>query len=335
MDDPNVKSQFYIKRSGRCAERPTSHCRAGTCSSTGRNAKEPAFVRVMTLRRDGYRGYSNTVGTCSAFADRGRILLPFRRSAISRWAITAKTVPGQPQRSGCGARRERGRARAVGLLAVHAALGSDPLTTGRRARGPIHSARWTRARIVCGCWRRVRWRVTRSSCGRTRSSRVCATGCAASGATRKSGCCPPALRWHIPRSGSGVTRTRPGSSPTPRLPLSHGPAGSRRPGVKRSRQAGCPPSRARRQFSTASSRRSHFPRGAALFWSTGAGYQSALSGALCRRLGRLGGFAGHLGLVISAAAAVCKPVLFGGLPGLNGLPRRGGFAARGVKWSIR
>ena len=58
--------------------------------------------------------------------------------------------------------------------------------------------------------------------------------------------------------------------------------------------------------------------GAALFLVNWRGYQSALYRAFRRRLGKLGGFVGHLGLVVSASAAVCKPVLFGGLPGLNG-----------------
>ncbi len=58
--------------------------------------------------------------------------------------------------------------------------------------------------------------------------------------------------------------------------------------------------------------------GAAFFLVNWRGYQSALYRALRRRLGRIGGLVGHLGLVISAAAAVCKPVLFGGLTGLNG-----------------
>ncbi len=57
--------------------------------------------------------------------------------------------------------------------------------------------------------------------------------------------------------------------------------------------------------------------GAALFLANWRDYQLALYGALRRRLGKFAGFVGHLGLVISAAAAVCKPILFGGLPGLN------------------
>ena len=61
MDDPNVKSQFYIKR---LAGVPGDQLRIADrhLFINGAGAQEFGFRRVMTLAH-GYRGYSNTVGT--------------------------------------------------------------------------------------------------------------------------------------------------------------------------------------------------------------------------------------------------------------------------------
>ena len=56
---------------------------------------------------------------------------------------------------------------------------------------------------------------------------------------------------------------------------------------------------------------------AALYLVNWRGYQGSLYRALRRRLGRFGGWALYGALAFCAAAAVCKPVLFGGLPSLN------------------
>ena len=57
---------------------------------------------------------------------------------------------------------------------------------------------------------------------------------------------------------------------------------------------------------------------ALLFLGNWRGYQTALHRSLRRRCGVAGGAAIGVGLVVSAAAAVCKPMLFGSLPRLNG-----------------
>lgn len=57
---------------------------------------------------------------------------------------------------------------------------------------------------------------------------------------------------------------------------------------------------------------------AALFLGNWRGYQWSLFGGLVRRFGVFGSVAIHGGLVLSALAALFKPVLFVGLPGLNG-----------------
>ena len=60
MDDPMVKSQFYIKR---LAGVPNDRLRIDEPKlfTNGPLAQEPGFRRVMTAQ-NGYRGYSNTVG---------------------------------------------------------------------------------------------------------------------------------------------------------------------------------------------------------------------------------------------------------------------------------
>ncbi len=60
MTDPNIKSQFYIKR---LAGMPGDQMRVDQprLYVNGKLGEEPGFKRTMTLR-DGYRGYSNTVG---------------------------------------------------------------------------------------------------------------------------------------------------------------------------------------------------------------------------------------------------------------------------------
>ena len=57
MDDPNVKSQFYIKR---LAGLPNDQLRIDQprLYLNGSLATEPGFVRVMSAK-DGYRGYTN------------------------------------------------------------------------------------------------------------------------------------------------------------------------------------------------------------------------------------------------------------------------------------
>lgn len=57
---------------------------------------------------------------------------------------------------------------------------------------------------------------------------------------------------------------------------------------------------------------------ALLFLFNWRGYQAALYKGVHRRFGVFGGATVHCCLLLSALAAVCKPVLFGGLPLLNG-----------------
>ena len=61
MPDPNVKSEFYIKR---LAGLPGDNLRIAhpQLFLNGALAKGPRFERVMSDFKDGYRGYSNTVG---------------------------------------------------------------------------------------------------------------------------------------------------------------------------------------------------------------------------------------------------------------------------------
>ncbi len=60
MEDPNVKSEFYIKRLGAVAG-DTLRIDAPNLYLNGDLAREPAFARVMQAQ-DGYRGYSNFAG---------------------------------------------------------------------------------------------------------------------------------------------------------------------------------------------------------------------------------------------------------------------------------
>ena len=60
MDDPRIKSQFYIKRIGGVAN-DQLRIDEPRLFINGPLAQEPGFRRVMTLQ-NGYHGYSNTVG---------------------------------------------------------------------------------------------------------------------------------------------------------------------------------------------------------------------------------------------------------------------------------
>ena len=88
MDDPNVKSQFYIKR---LAGTPGDQLSINQprLYINGALAQEPGFKRVMTGQH-GYRGYSNTVPPRLTTPDDAFTVPP---DSYSRWATTALTAP--------------------------------------------------------------------------------------------------------------------------------------------------------------------------------------------------------------------------------------------------